>query len=112
MLSVFVMRAKTKGEYIMNRSKNSKSYKPSPIPPFKTLDEEAEFWDTHDTSLLFKNPNTPLSKLPRIEKEKEDTLVLRLQKTVKAKLERNARAKGLSVSSFARMLLIERLATL
>ena len=22
--------------------------KPKPIPPFKTLDEEAEFWDTHD----------------------------------------------------------------
>lgn len=85
-------------------------YRPKPIPPFKTLDEEADFWDTHDVSALFENPKTPLSELPLIETEKEDSLTVRLQKTVKAKLSRVARAKGISVGTLSRMWLIERLA--
>lgn len=83
--------------------------RPKPIPPFKTLDEEAEFWDTHDTSLLFDNPKTPLSKLPLIEDEKEDALTIRLQKTIKAKLKRIARQKGIDTSTLSRMWLIEKL---
>ena len=44
---------------------------PKPIKPFKTLEEEAHFWDTHDLSPLYKNPKSPLSKLPLIETEKK-----------------------------------------
>ena len=44
--------------------KTKSLYRPKPIPPFKTLDEEADFWDTHDTSLLGK---VPLMKLPLLE---------------------------------------------
>lgn len=84
-------------------------YRTKPIPPFRTLDEEAEFWDTHDTSLLFKNPNTPLSRLPLIEEEKKEVLTVRLQKSVKKKLEKVARAKGINPSTLSRMWLIERL---
>lgn len=40
-----------------------------PIKPFKSLDEEANFWDTHDTSKIFKNPKTPISKLPKLKNE-------------------------------------------
>lgn len=88
---------------------NLNSYKPKPIPPFKTLDEEADFWDTHDTSALFVNPKTPLSELPLLETEKEDSLTVRLQKSVKSKLARIARAKGISVGTLSRMWLIEKL---
>lgn len=83
--------------------------RPNPIPPFKTLDEEAEFWDTHDASLLFKNPKIPLEKLPLLEKEKEEALTVRLQKSVKQKLERIARQKGIGPTTLVRMWLVERL---
>jgi hypothetical protein len=57
----------------MKKKINSVSpYRPDPIPPFKTLDEEANFWDTHDTSEIFKNPNTLISKLPKLKVEVED----------------------------------------
>ncbi len=83
--------------------------RPNPIPPFKTLEEEAEFWDTHDTSLLFKKPNISLNKLPLLEKEKEEALTVRLQKSVKQKLEKIARQKGIGPTTLARMWLIEKL---
>ena len=83
-----------------------KNYRPKPIPPFKTLDEEADFWDTHDTSLLGK---VPLLKLPLIEKEKEESLTVRLQKSVKIELEKIARQKGIGSTTLARMWLIEKL---
>ena len=85
---------------------NKKSmYRPDPIPPFKTLDEEAKFWDTHDLSEFGK---VPLSKLPLLEKEKEDMLTVRVQKTVKEKLVRVARRKGINPTTLARMWLIEK----
>ena len=84
----------------------TKLYRPKPIPPFKTLEEEAEFWDNHDTSLLGK---VPLLKLPLLEKEKEEALTVRLQKSVKQKLERIARQKGIGPTTLARMWLVEKL---
>ncbi len=94
----------------MKKKLKVSNYRPKPIPPFKTLDEEAEFWDTHDWSPMFKNPDTPLSELPLLETEKEDSLTVRLQKSVKAKLTRVARAKGISAGTLSRMWLIEKLA--
>lgn len=82
------------------------TYRPDPIPPFKTLDEEADFWDTHDLSEFGK---VPLMKLPLLETEKEESLTVRLQKSVKTKLTRVARAKGVNVGTLTRMWLIERL---
>lgn len=94
------------------KKKIAPTYKPDPIPPFKTLDEEADFWDTHDTSALFKNPKTPLSKLPLIEPEKEDVLSLRVQRSVKERLQNAARSKGINPTTLARMWIIERLNTM
>ncbi len=87
---------------IINKSK----YRPKPIPPFKTLDEEADFWDTHDLSDFGK---VPLLKLPLLEDEKEEALTIRLQKSIKAKLKRIARKKGIDTSTLSRMWLIEKL---
>ena len=46
--------------------------RPKPIKPFKSLEEEAHFWDTHDTSKLFINPKKSLKNLPILEKEKSN----------------------------------------
>ena len=83
--------------------------RPKPIKPFKSLDEEAEFWDTHDTSKLFKNPKTPLSKLLLIKPEKDVVMTIRVQKTVKDKIEEVAQSKGINSTTLSRMWLIERL---
>lgn len=83
--------------------------RPKPIKPFKTLEEEANFWDTHDVSELFKNPKTPLSKLLSLEPKKEVVMTLRVQKAVKDKIENLARRKGLNSATLSRMWLIEKL---
>lgn len=83
--------------------------KPKPIKPFKTLEEEAKFWDTHDLSPLVERKRVDIANLPLIEKEKESSITLRVQKTIKDKLNKIARSKGLNSSTLARMWLIERL---
>jgi hypothetical protein len=83
--------------------------RPKPIKPFKTLEEEANFWDTHDVSLFVKNPKIPLSRLPLLEKEKKATMTLRLQKSTKKKLEAIARSKGINSSTLTRIWINERL---
>ena len=82
-----------------------------PIKPFKTLEEEANFWDTHDLSMLFDNPKTPLSKLPFLESEKKATLIIRLQESLKDKINKIARLKGINASTLARMWLAEKVQT-
>ena len=86
-----------------------KSYRPKPIPPFKTLDEEANFWDTHDLSTLYKNLKAKLSDLPLLEIEKEEILTIRIQKSIKKRLASVARAKGINLGTLTRMWLIEKL---
>lgn len=83
--------------------------KPKPIKPFKTLEEEANFWETHDVSTVFNDPKTPLSKLLPLESEKKEVLTIRIQKSVKDKLENLAKIKGINPTTLSRMLIIERL---
>ncbi len=82
--------------------------KPKPIKPFKTIEEEAAFWDTHDVSSLFKNPNTPLSALPSLEAKKQSSVTIRLQDSIKKKIDTIARKKGINASTLSRMWLIEK----
>jgi len=87
---------------------NSMLKKKSKIPKFKTYEEEANFWDTHDFTEF-------LEELEKVEivfdldKPRDETLILRLQKDVKDKLTKVARGKGLNTSTLARMWLIEKL---
>lgn len=84
--------------------------KKSKIPQFKTIEEEARFWDTHSLADYwgeFKDVDIVFD----LQKPKEETLILRLQKEVKVKLEHAAKRKGLSVSSLARIWLMEKLQT-
>lgn len=85
-----------------------KKRKADKIPNFKSYKEEAEFWDTHsladywdkwkDVDIVFD-----------LDKPRDETLVVRLQKDLKEKLEKIARSRGLNLSTLARMWLIEKL---
>lgn len=81
----------------------------SKIPKFRTFKEEALFWDTHSI-VDFEDETEDVEILFALEKPKEETLVLRLQKETKQKLEKEAKKKGLSVSSLARLWITQRLA--
>lgn len=82
--------------------------KKSRIPRFKSLEEEAHFWDTHSIT-DFEDETEDVEIVFDLYKPKEETLVLRLQKGVKEKLEKEAKKKGLNVSSLARLWLTQRL---
>lgn len=83
--------------------------RPKPIKPFKTLEEEAHFWDTHDVSPLIQGKKVALKDLKPLESEKKDVLVIRVQKSVKKKIEIIARQKGINPTTLSRMWLIEKL---
>ena len=80
-----------------------------PIRPFKSLEEEANFWDTHDVSGALKNSKIPLSKLLSLEPKKEVIMTLRVQKIVKDKIDKAAKLKGINPATLSRMWLVERL---
>ena len=68
-----------------------------PIPEFKTIQEEAEFWDTHDVADYWDDFERVDVEF-QLEKPKEENIVVRVQKPIKERLERIARRKGLNVS--------------
>lgn len=80
-----------------------------PIKPFKSLEEEANFWDTHDTSEIFANSKVSISDLLELEPKKDVVMTVRVQKSVKEKIEKIARIKGVNSTTLSRMWLIERL---
>lgn len=80
------------------------------LPDFNkmTREEEVNWWDTHDLGDYwgeFKDVDIVFE----LNKPKEETLILRLQKSVKKRLEGIAKTKGLNVSALARMWLMEKL---
>lgn len=80
------------------------------LPDFNkmTREEEANWWDSHDLGDYwdeFKDVDIVFE----LHKPKEETLILRLQKSVKKKLESIAKSKGLNISALARMWLMEKL---
>lgn len=84
--------------------------KKSRIPDFKSYEEEANFWDTHDIT-DFEDETKDVEIIFDLNKPKEETLVVRLQKNLKEKLEKLAQRRGVSLSTLARILLTERLQT-
>lgn len=79
------------------------------IPEFKTIQEEAKFWDTNDiTDFLDElEPITPIS----IPHEKKEVMALRVAPSLKKQIEDVARGYDISSSSLVRMWVIDRLRT-
>lgn len=75
-----------------------------------TYAEEAKWWDTHDLGDYWDQMED-VEIIWDLEKPRDKTLIVRLQKDIKDRLEKVARSKGLNVSTLARMWLLEKLRT-
>lgn len=84
--------------------------KKSKLPDFNKMsyEEMAEFWDTHEFT-EFKDELKDVDIVFELDKPRTESLVLRIQKNIKDKLEKVARSKGLNISTLARMWLMEKL---
>ena len=64
--------------------------KKTKIPKFKTYGDEAHFWDTHNVT-DFENETEDVDIIFELDKPRDKTLMVRLQKDFKEKLKTNFR---------------------
>jgi len=79
----------------------------SRIPRFKTYEEEAEFWDTHDTT-EFEDEFVEVKRV-YVARPLIHTLAVRMDAKTIDRLAAIGRKKGIGPSTLARMWLLERL---
>ena len=78
------------------------------IPNFKNLEEEANFWDTHDaTDFLGDMKFADVKFTPR--QKKEETITIRVEPKVKKSLEALSTNYGVNISTLSRMWIMEKL---
>jgi predicted HicB family RNase H-like nuclease len=78
------------------------------IPQFKSIQEEADFWDTHSINdYLPELKETRIEYNPKIKKE--SNVVLRMEPELKKRLSALSRKKGVTLSTLVRIWLIEKL---
>src|SRR5215471_8194617 len=80
----------------------------SRIPTFKTIEEEAAFWDTH-SSEEFADELTPVEQVQFVPARSKKALTVRFDEETFEELTREAREKGIGPSTLARMLILEHL---
>ncbi|MBI3289965.1 hypothetical protein HYZ78_01055 [Candidatus Microgenomates bacterium] len=80
------------------------------LPDFNkmTYEEEANWWDTHDLGDYW-NELEDVDIVVELDKPRDETIVLRVQKDIKLKIGKLARNRGLNLSTLARMWLMEKL---
>src|SRR5262249_35992504 len=88
------------------RAMPTRKQKASRIPVFKSREEEAEFWDTHDTT-DFEDEFKPVKV--RFARNLSQGITIRLDDATLRKLRAEAHAKGLGPTTLARMWILERL---
>jgi predicted DNA binding CopG/RHH family protein len=88
-----------------NKEKASTTKK-NRIPEFKSREEEAEFWDTHDTT-DYEGEFKPVRV--RFARNLSHPIPVRLDAKTWEKLKLRAQKKGLGATTLARMWIIERL---
>lgn len=82
------------------------------IPEFKTIKEEAAFWDTHDvTDYLDEMDLVSGAYLPEAE-ERKTVMTIRIAPSLKEKVEEVARSYDISTSSLVRMWIVDKLRSL
>ncbi len=78
------------------------------IPQFKSIQEEAMFWDTHDiTDYWGDMKEVDIEFIP--QKRKDESLTIRLEPELKERLGVIAQKNRVSISTIARLWLIDRL---
>lgn len=81
------------------------------IPEFKSIKEEARFWDTHDVTDYLREL-TPVALKVKLADKKEEVLTIRLQPGLKEKMEKLAQDYGLNVSTMVRLWVIDKMRSL
>ena len=80
----------------------------SRIPAFKTIEEEADFWDTHSIE-EFADELTPVENVKFVKASPKKALTVRFDEDTFEELTREAREKGIGPSTLARMVILEHL---
>ncbi len=78
------------------------------IPTFKTVEEEATFWDTH-SSEEFADELTSVEDVKFVKAHSKKALTVRIDEDVFEELSQEAKEKGVGPSTLARMLILEHL---
>jgi len=78
------------------------------LPKFKSIKEEAEFWDTHDVT-DYLSELEPVELVFDPSTEKKETLTIRVQPGLKKRLKTIAKNYGLNLSTLTRIWLIDKL---
>jgi hypothetical protein len=78
-----------------------------PIPSFRSIEEEAEWWDTHDA----EGYPVEVEELEGVERtgELDESLTVQLDEADRAELTKLAKRKGIGPSTLARMWIKEHL---
>lgn len=84
------------------------------VPKFKSIQEMADFWDTHSTADYpdFWQPAPDVKFAKNLTSIYKKVVPIRLDEKTKKAIEKVASAKGIGTSTAARMLIRERLAEL
>ena len=79
------------------------------VPQFKSLKEEALFWDSHDSTDYDWKETKQVSFSPDLQSVYKKVVPIRLDEETKQGVEKVAKAKGIGTTTAARMLIRERL---
>lgn len=79
----------------------------SRIPIFKNVEEEAEFWDTHDLTEL-EDELELVTDVRFVKARPQKALTVRLDQDTFAAVSQEARKQGIGSSTLARLWILER----
>ena len=91
----------------MNKTDEAMRRTESRIPAFKTIEEEAEFWDTHDSS-EFDDEFETVTDVRFVRSKRKQPITVRLDQDTVAALKRQAHRRGIGTSTLARLWITER----
>ena len=80
------------------------------FPDFNKMsyEEEANWWDSHDFT-KFWDATKKVEMVFELDKPRDETVILRVQKEIKEQLDKLARSRGLNLSTLVRMWMMEKL---
>ena len=86
---------------------NREARKKPHAPEFTSIEEEAEFWQTHDSEDYYSEPVEEEIKF--VPSHRTKAMAVRLEPETFAALEKRARALGVGPSTLTRMWILEHL---
>jgi hypothetical protein len=93
---------------IARAHRTSDASPPSRIPAFSSVEEEAAFWDTHD-STEFDDEFSPADDVRFVRAGPKKAITIQLEPETFAALTAAARQRGIGVATLARLWLTEHL---